>query len=351
MKLNKNKLIFILFISAVLVATLIIRMINTGGDSNKGSNTQVRERANNDYKPYVGEVSSSLFATYWSIVSDTDLNTYDRLIYFGILGNIDGINTNEPGYDNLQSFLSINSEDSEKYLTVRMINTQENLLVLKNKNAMIQIIEQSISIANQYGFSGIVLDLEISVLFGDEVINQISDFSNDFYKKSKENNLNYSIAIYGDLFYRGRPYDLAMLAENSDEIMIMAYDFHKSIGEPGPNFPLYGRDIYGYDMEILLDDFLQYVDPEKITVIFGMYGYDWIVDEQERPIKAAQALTLNQIRSKHLNDCRGERCEFVDNEGRRHVIWFESEESVAKKIEYLKSRGIGNFAYWASGYF
>ncbi|MEX1052764.1 MAG: glycosyl hydrolase family 18 protein [Patescibacteria group bacterium] len=351
MKLIKNKLLIILFIFAVLFVVLIIRMIKDYGEATVGNQAKIIKNEKNDYKPYVGEINKSVFVPYWSLALNDGLNTYDRLIYFGILGTVDGINTDESGYINLQKFLSISSKQSEKYLTVRMTNTQENLLILKNKDSMAQIIDVSINIANQYGFSGLVLDLEISVLFGDEVINQISTFSNDFYRKSKENNLNYSIAIYGDLFYRGRPYDLATLAKNSDEIMIMAYDFHKSIGEPGPNFPLNGREIYGYDMEMLMDDFLQYVGPKKITVIFGMYGYDWIVDEQERPIKAAQVLTLNQIRSKHSNDCNEERCEFVDDADRRHVIWFENEESVAKKIEYLKSRGIGSFAYWAAGYF
>jgi len=351
MKLNKKILLFILFIFAVLISILIIRMIKIDEDVNIGSNKQVNQGTNNEYKPYVGDVIRSLFIPYWSLNSENDLNTYDRLIYFGITGTVEGIDKTDSGYLNLQNFISLAPEQSQKYLTIRMINTEENLKVLKNKSSMIRIIEQSINIAKQYNFSGIVLDLEVGVLFGDEIIDQISDFSSNFYKKSKQNDLSYAIAIYGDLFYRKRPYDLSTLSKNSDEIMIMAYDFHKSIGEPGPNFPLKEQNIYGYDMRILIDDFLNYVEPEKLNVIFGMYGYDWIVDDKDRPIKSARVLSLNEIRSKHSNDCNGERCEFVDSEGRRHIIWHENNESVGKKIEYLKSRGIGSFAYWAAGYF
>ena len=351
MKLNKKILLFILFIFTVLISSLIIRMIKTDEDVNIGSNKQVKQGANNEYKPYVGEVINSLFIPYWSLNSENDLNTYDRLIYFGIIGTVEGIDKTDAGYLNLQNFISLAPEQSQKYLTIRMINTEENLKVLNSQTSMNQIVRESVDIAKKQNFSGIVLDLEISVLFGEEVKKQISEFSNNFYKEAKENDLNYSIALYGDLFYRGRPYDLSTLSKNSDEIMIMAYDFHKSIGEPGPNFPLKERNIYGYDMEILIDDFLNYVEPEKLNIIFGMYGYDWIVDDKDRPIKSAQVLSLNEIRSKHSNDCNGERCEFVDSEGRRHIIWHENNESVDKKIEYLKSRGIGSFAYWAAGYF
>ncbi len=340
MILNKNLLILIIvFLTGLTFIKLNVNeSINT--PVNKYTNSLKKEIPIKN-KNYVGEISKSIFVPYWSLIQNSNLNIYDRVIYFGIKGDENGIDTGDIGYKSLEKLNLLNFGKAKKYLTVRMSDATKNL----------KIVDESIEIAKQYGFSGIFLDLEISAIFGDEIIGQINNFSNSFYKKSKENNINYSIAIYGDVFYRKRPYDISNLAKNSDEIMIMAYDFHKSISEPGPNFPLQGRDIYGYDMEVLMDDFLGYTTAEKITVIFGMYGYDWIVDDKDRPIKPAQSLSLNQIKSKHSNDCIGERCEFVDEDKRRHIIWFENEESVSKKIEYLKSRGVGSFAYWANGYF
>jgi spore germination protein YaaH len=351
MKNSNRSLFIILLLSLILISSLIIRMVNTENNLNIVNKSQKENSTSKDYKPYVGEINKSIFIPYWSLNSSSSLNSYDRLIYFGISGTVEGIDKSDSGYLNLQKFIALSPDQSQKYLTVRMLNTQENIKILNQKNSMDKIIEESIDVAIQNGFQGIVLDLEIGVLFGDEIINKVSDFSNNFYRELIEKNLKYSIAIYGDLFYRGRPYDLSVLAKNSDEIMIMAYDFHKSIGEPGPNFPLNGKENYGYDMTVLIDDFLTYLEPDKLSIIFGMYGYEWIVDDKDRPIKSAQSLSLNQIRTKHSNDCNGERCEFVDSEGRRHIIWHENEESVSEKIEYLKNRGIGNFAYWATGYF
>ena len=204
----------------------------------------------------------------------------------------------------------------------------------------------------------------MSVLFGNDVISQINNFSSNLYSELKKENIKYSVAIYGDVFYKIRPYDVLSLAKNSDEIIVMAYDFHKSIGEPGPNFPLNRKNTYSYDFKKMISDYLKQVQLEKLTIVFGLYGYDWIVDEKGRPIKAATALSLNEINTKYLNDCIKPKCEFIidqtskenkievtDENERKHIIWFENERSVDEKIEYLKTKGIFNYAYWAKGYF
>ena len=128
--------------------------------------------------------------------------------------------------------------------------------------------------------NGIVLDLEIAAIPFDSLVKKINKFTGTFYSASKKNNLTFSLTLYGDLFYRARPYDVKTLALNADSIMIMAYDLHKARGNPGPNFPLIGADKFGYDLTKMTDEFLQSVPPQKITVIFGVYGYDWLVTKK-----------------------------------------------------------------------
>lgn len=165
------------------------------------------------------------------------------------------------------------------------------------------------------------------------------------------------MTIYGDTFYRKRPYDIKSIGSSLDELMIMAYDFSKSYGEPGPNFPHEGQEQYGYDLKTMIEDFANLVPREKLTVIFGMYGYDWTVDDKERPLKQAQALSFNEIKKKYPENCsncttsRDELAQETKIVAGDHVIWFEDSTSAQKKQEYLKSQGIGNFAYWAYGYF
>jgi spore germination protein YaaH len=52
-----------------------------------------------------------------------------------------------------------------------------------------------------------------------------------------------------------------------------------------------------------------------------------------------------------INDDKEKSIQYIDSEGRSHIVWYEDEESAAIKTEYLQSVGIGKVSYWAQGYF
>lgn len=323
--------------------------------------------------PEVTSTSKSLFVPYWSLNQNTVLPTdqYDKFIYFGVLGNSSGIVKNDPGYSGLAEFSTLLNKKKESILAIRMVDHQTNTSVLADLNAQNRIIDDSIAQAKQYNFQGLLLDLELTNTFSTSVESQLNVFVQQFYTQTKLENLRFYITMYGDTFYTKRPYDVAALAKNADGVMIMAYDLHKAAGEPGPNFPLTGKEKYGYDLTTLLADFTQVVEPAKLTVIFGMYGYDWAVDEKKRPIRTAETLSLNDIKKKFLGKCTWQDCtvtrddisketevDYVTSEMRDnfaylyyHIVWFEDEVSAQVKTQYLLENGVGNVAYWAWGYF
>ena len=323
--------------------------------------------------------NKSIFVPYWNINEDLQTTNYDKYIYFGITANNQGINKEEIGFSKLSFFVTA-TKDKNTYLTLRLLDNGFNQELLKDTDLQQKIIEQTLEIVKENNFKGVVLDLEIFSLFNTEISSQINDFVQTFYTSLKSNYKSFSIAIYGDTFYRKRPYDLAFIAKNCDEILVMAYDFSKAIGEPGPNFPLARQSdsdggpeaqIYNYDFKLMTKDFLKYVSKEKISIIFGMYGYDWKVDEKKRPITTAKALTLKQIRKEFLNNCQWKDCVVKRDALSReteinyvystvkedvgymdyHIVWFEDEESVNVKTKYLQEQGIGSVGYWTYGYF
>lgn len=309
--------------------------------------------------------SRSLFVPYWQLndgfQSSVVSGQYDRYIYFGVEGTADGIDTTEPGYKKLNAF--IESTQNSRWLAIRMMDSKVNDEVLGSRKAQLNIINDSVKIAKRYGFVGLVLDFEYVSLFGDKKEN-VTAFYKLFAENTKSNNLKFASTLYGDVFYRGRPYNVEEIAKLSDEVMIMAYDLHKSRGEPGPNFPLNAGKNYGYGYDLLFKDLEKYVAAEKLTIIFGMYGYDWKVDEQKRPITKATSLTTAQITEDYPNNCDVLHCtivkdsvsaeteiNYLDKDGRYHVIWFESEESARTKEEFIRLKGVEAVAYWAYGYF
>ncbi len=382
----------LLLLLAFLIFAVIIYVLNP-----KTNKKESLERKGDVLSPTVKSAektnirSSSIFIPYWSLEENNlDVSEFDRLLYFGISPTFAGINRQEEGYLNLEKFISQIPSGKEKFLVLRMIDDDSNFAILENEKNQQKIIEEAINIVKQYGFDGLALDLEISYSLNNEIINQISNFVQKFYSATKQNYRKFLLTLYGDTFYRKRPYDVGFLAENSDEILIMAYDFHKSRGEPGPNFPLNSVRQYSYSFKAMLNDFEKIVSRKKITVVFGMFGYDWTVDEQKRPIKPAEALSLNEIKKKFIgvttfkpiaskvvepnSSCSRENCvvrrdslskeseinyiisaDQPDEQGiyriDYHIVWFEDEESVKIKSSYLQENGIKSVAYWAYGYF
>ncbi|MBU3978851.1 hypothetical protein KKE68_04080 [Patescibacteria group bacterium] len=302
----------------------------------------------------------SLFVPYWTLTGDKiETDGFDKIIYFGIKPDEQDAK--------LEKFNNSLTNDAKKLLALRMTDSQENAAILGDTLKLGEIIDQTIQVAFKNEMIGIVLDLELSAIPFDSTIKQINKFSNTFYTASKKNNLTFSIALYGDSFYRVRPFDAKTLAQNADEIMIMAYDLHKAKGNPGPNFPLRGREKFGYDLTEMTDDFLQVMKAQKITVIFGVYGYDWVVDKNGQALQEANALTLSQIKQKFIDPSSPDeftnytimrdkyavetQIRYTDKNNKDHVIWFEDMESIKQKKEYLQQRGINSFSYWAYSYF
>ncbi|MDP3941549.1 MAG: glycosyl hydrolase family 18 protein, partial [bacterium] len=221
-----------------------------------------------------------------------------------------------------------------------------------------------VTTAKEYGFSGVVLDLELSALPFDSLVKQVSSFAEAFAKDTSQNNLDFAMILYGDTFYRVRPFDLKTLAKIVPSFYVMAYDFHKAGGNPGPNFPFSGKETYGYDYQTMVDNFLEYVSPEKLTIIYGMYGYDWEIGNNGKAVGDGQAKSLLQIKTSIIDRCEMLRCKithdtdasettltYTDNEHKKHVVWFEDEQSLKKKETFAKTMGISKFSYWAYSYF
>jgi len=308
--------------------------------------------------------SKSVFVPYW-VLSGNDLllDKYDRVFYFGVTATSRGLNTGEVGYRNLPLFVT-QTEGRVTYLTLRLLDDDANVTILKNPLIQDAIIKQTLSLAKENGFTGLVLDLEMKPTLDDKLSSKINGFVHKFYTEARTQDIKLALAIYGDTFYRKRPFDVLLLSKNSDEILIMAYDFHKSRGEPGPNFPLSGHETYGYDFKQMITEFSQNAPKDHLSVIFGMFGYDWKVDESKRPLKPAKALSLEEIKKEFLTNCQWKNClvnrdptsgetevDYVEEPYQLHIVWFEDEESVKAKSTYLKEQGIGSTAYWVYGYF
>jgi spore germination protein YaaH len=308
-------------------------------------------------------IVTSVYVPYWALDDAENTTLYDQYIYFGITPNRQGI-AQEEGFSRVNKFNELVPGGKATYLALRMVDSEVNADILKDTKVQERIIAQTIAYAKKNNFDGIVLDLEMSAIPFDSLITQINEFTKEIATATKSQNLKFTMTLYGDTFYRVRPFDVNSLSQSTDSFMLMAYDFHKSRSNPGPNFPLKGNEKYGYDMTMLAQDISIYTAPENVTVIFGMFGYDWEVDDKGKATASGVPLTYEQIQAKFLNGCDFTDCQierdtlssetsisYIDENNQRHIVWFEDMESVNQKQEYLRTRGISNFSFWAYSYF
>ncbi|NTU46116.1 hypothetical protein HGA88_00650 [Candidatus Roizmanbacteria bacterium] len=286
----------------------------------------------------IKSLKKTLFVPEWTCeqADHSSIPEVDRIVYFGISVTTQGVNEHDSGYANISSCLKRFPQEITKLIGVKMLDTDVNTAILKNKEMQHNVIKNIVDFTKNQGVNGVALDLEMSGIFYEQTAQQITSFIEEFRKETKQAGLTLAVTAYGDTYYRKRPYEIATISSSVDEVMVMAYDFHKSRGEPGPNFPLEGKDTYGYDFQTMTEDFLRDVPQEKLTIIFGMYGYDWVVDENKKPLKVATAVTDNQVKLKFLDTCQWKNCivrpddkaaetevNYIDESLRYHIVWFE----------------------------
>ena len=149
--------------------------------------------------------SNLLFVPYWGIGKNAiESKSYDGLIYFGVRPDANGIDIQDDGYKKIPEFIDKSDPKTKKFLAIRLLDSSINFKVLENKNVQKKVIAEAITLAKQYSFQGIVLDLEVSSLPFDSVVKEINSFTNDFYMESKTNDLSFYTILYGDVFYRVR---------------------------------------------------------------------------------------------------------------------------------------------------
>lgn len=301
--------------------------------------------------------SRGIFVPYWSSIEDVSEEKYDTYYYFGVQPTAQGTLENESGLQSIR--LVKNIPEKQKKLVLRMLDSTITEVLLDEKQAQKELSSQLTAILSTHSFSGIVLDIEVPFTLNPDKKDKITKLVQLMCTAIQSDYKTCSLLIYGDSFYKSRPYDIKKLGSIVDTILIMAYDFHKAGGEPGPNFPFSEKQKYGYDFKQMITDFLTNVPHEKIEVVFGMYGYDWTLNEQGMPLKTAAARSVNaiklQVESSIVkvidNEAREKKIEYVDGLGKKHILWYEDEESAAVKTKYLQQQGVGRVSFWAQSYF
>ncbi len=159
-------------------------------------------------------------------------------------------------------------------------------------------------------------------------------------------------------------YDYSALAEASDALFVMGYAFHGSWGDPGPQAPLDGSDLWGdYSLTWAVDDYLTWAGPEnarKVVLGLPLYGWEWDADG---PDPGAHVVGSND-NAVFWDEARAVEADhgalwdpssatpFVSwqVDGQWHQMWCDDAVSIGMKMEMAREKGLGGVGFWALGY-
>jgi spore germination protein YaaH len=158
-------------------------------------------------------------------------------------------------------------------------------------------------------------------------------------------------------------YDYAGLAEQSDTLFIMGYGYHWSgSSSPGPGAPLSCGSPWGnICLSKTVADYVTALGPglrHKIVLGLPLYGYDYPADSDKIGAKAlgsGSAILYSAARTQVMSR-RYEPVSqtpwyvYTDAKGTLHQVWYEDEESIGKKLDYIVQQRIGGVGFWALGY-
>lgn len=145
-------------------------------------------------------------------------------------------------------------------------------------------------------------------------------------------------------------HDYKKHGELADFVILMTYEWGWSGGPPRAVAPI-------HEVRKVLDYAVSVIPRSKIVMGIPLYGYDWKLPYKEgkpwakrvAPQEALQLAAREGAQIRYDEKAQSPYFKYKDENGTKHVIWFENESSVQAKYNLVKEYGLRGVAYWVLG--
>jgi spore germination protein YaaH len=211
--------------------------------------------------------------------------------------------------------------------------------IIANEKSRHELINSLVDFIEKNNFDGLVLDFE------------------EVPTEAQRNLLRLTTALHEELKKRGKilaqavpfddsDWDYKAYETATDFLMLMAYDEHWSSGLPGP---VASQQWF----EKILSQRIRDLDPSKVIVCLGNYGYDWIDDGKEAAELTFQEVVLtardHEAKISFHQHKLNPFFNYDEEDGSSHTVWFLDAVTTYNQIQAANRYQIAGFALWRLG--
>ncbi|MCM3588388.1 polysaccharide deacetylase family protein [Mesobacillus maritimus] len=279
---------------------------------------------------------------------------WDKNSKISFKNNIDSITTLVPEWLQLTPNLGLNTNmdrsvaEEAKAHDIKVLPSVTNFInnqwdgevlhqLFTTQGAEDYFIKNMLEFVKENEFAGINIDFEE---IKPEDKDHFTDFMNKVYQAFHQQGLMVTLAVPP----QNKSFDYASLAASSDRMIVMLYDEHHSLSDPGP----IASSNWVKESLTQLN-----IPSEKLIISLGSYGYDW----EENSKKPADILTfkdtMNLVSQNnlqiHWSQQSGNPYFQYKTKGKNHTVWFLDAATVYNHMKLAIDSGSRGIAVWRLG--
>ena len=235
------------------------------------------------------------FAPHWTFdkLHSVNFETLTTMAYFGIEAKADGnLDVEGRGYEVFMSekatevFKKAHRNGTRVVLTITQMDNDNIKAIMDDPVLQESIISQTVEMVRARGIDGVNIDFEYTGNPGEEYREKFTIFSKNLTDRihAEIPGSKVTASVYASAVKDPKMYNIKTLAEATDGIFMMAYDFAVAGSANAiPTAPLYGHKEgkYWYDISTAVDAFLTQMPSNKLILGVPWYGYNYAVEAPE----------------------------------------------------------------------
>lgn len=247
-------------------------------------------------------------------------------------------------------------------VTVTLFGNEKIGTLLASATARQTAIESCLAAMAVHSADGVNIDFETVPL---EVRDEFTSFMTELKAAvayTKPNGHTGHVTLAGPAVDWSGSYDYDQLLLHTDGIMVMAYDYHWTGGDPGPVAPLSSGEIWSkWNVVWTIDDYLEWGKVENRKKIFlglPLYGRRWPVSTATVPTTSlgdGEAVLCSEARETaneigYSWDDHSQTPYYHQQEQQLWQVWFDDQASFGMKVAAAVEADLGGIGLWALGY-